>query len=55
MTADQPDLTYGEATAEQVNAARAEARRKLADARRRHDDTYWERLRARFGVTANPA
>jgi hypothetical protein len=34
--------------------ARRTARSRLVEALRRHDRAYWERLRARFGVTADP-
>jgi hypothetical protein len=51
--ADRP--TDGTATPEEVAEARQHARTKLAEAERRHDRPYWEGLRARFGVTADPA
>jgi hypothetical protein len=51
--ADRP--TNETATPEELADARQHARAKLAEAARRHDRDYWERLRARFGVTADPA
>jgi len=51
--ADRP--TYETATPEEVAEARRRARTKLAEAARRHDPAYWERLRERFGVTTDPA
>jgi hypothetical protein len=50
--ADRP----AEETAKPDDAATARraARSRLTDALRRHDPAYWERLRARFGVTAEP-
>jgi hypothetical protein len=50
--ADRP--VYEAATPEEVANARQHARTKLAEAARRHDPAYWERLRDRFGVTADP-
>jgi len=53
MSADRPN--HETATPQEVADARQEARTKLAEAARRHDPAYWESLRARFGVTADPA
>ncbi len=53
MSADRP--TYETASAQEVAEARQNARTRLTAAQRRHDPAYWERLRARFGVTAEPA
>jgi hypothetical protein len=40
------------ATDEERAAARAKMRRKLAEARERHDASYWARLRERIGLPA---
>jgi hypothetical protein len=53
MSADRP--TYETATPQQVAEARQNARTRLSAAERRHDPEYWQRLRERFGVTAEPA
>lgn len=45
-----PVLTYDTATPEQVTQARAEARRKLADAQARCTPEFWEQIRAKYGV-----
>ena len=55
MSAQAGRPTYETATPEEVADARQHARVKLAEATSRHDTGYWERLRARFGVTADPA
>jgi hypothetical protein len=52
MSAERP--TYETASAQEVADARRDARTRLTAAERRHDPQYWERLRARFGVTAEP-
>jgi hypothetical protein len=55
MTPDAEPVTYDTATPEQLADARQRARVKLAEARERHTPEYWANLRARFGVTADPA
>jgi hypothetical protein len=44
------------ATTDQERAeARTRMRRKLTEARERHDDAYWARLREQFGLPARTA
>jgi crotonobetainyl-CoA:carnitine CoA-transferase CaiB-like acyl-CoA transferase len=43
------------ATDDERAAARDRMRRKLADARQRHDAAYWAQLRERFGLPARTA
>jgi hypothetical protein len=54
MSTEADSPTYETATPKEVADARQHARTKLAEATQRHDRAYWERLRARFGVTAEP-
>ncbi|HET8684432.1 MAG TPA: hypothetical protein VFM54_21550 [Micromonosporaceae bacterium] len=44
-----------EPTAQERVEARARMRRKLAEARERHDIAYWARLRDQFGLPARTA
>ncbi|HZN18366.1 MAG TPA: hypothetical protein VFB84_09315 [Micromonosporaceae bacterium] len=43
------------ATEQERAEARDRMRRKLAEARERHDDAYWNRLRDQFGLPARTA
>lgn len=49
---ERDQLTYDNATPEQVAAARAEARRKLAEADARRTPERRERLRVLLGIPA---
>jgi crotonobetainyl-CoA:carnitine CoA-transferase CaiB-like acyl-CoA transferase len=51
VPAEPPPPDSASVSTEQVEA-RARMRRKLAEARERHDATYWAGLREKFGLPA---